>query len=320
MQQATQAIYGGPEVIELRDVPVPRPGPNDVLVRVHAATLTLADTAFRKADPFIVRFFGGLLRPRDLVHGSNISGIVEAVGAAVTRFQPGDAVYGAATRGHGDYICVPETAALVIKPAALDHAGAAGLSYGFLTALPFLRNEAALQPGHSILINGASGSIGTVAVQLAKHFGAHVTAVCSGRNAELVLSLGADRVIDYQRADFTVDEGAYDIIFDTVGKSAFARCKRALKPHGGYLTTVPSLAVMGEMLTTFRQRGKWSRLATTGLRKDPLKIQDLQLLSQLAEASAMHPVIDRQYPLTEIVEAHRYVDTERKRGDVVILP
>lgn len=242
MLQASQDRYGGPEVITLREVPKPVPKANELLIRVHAASLTLADTAFRKADPFIVRFFGGLLAPRNLVHGSDFSGVVEATGEAVTRFSVGDAVYGAAAGAHGEYIALAEDAAIVRKPETLSHVQAAGLSYSFLTAMPFLRDEARLQPGQSILINGASGSVGIVAVQLARHFGAHVTGVCSGRNAAFVTSWGADRVIDYSREDFAADSGAYDVIFDAVGKSSFAHARPALKPQGIYLTTVPSLA------------------------------------------------------------------------------
>jgi NADPH:quinone reductase-like Zn-dependent oxidoreductase len=319
MLQASQDRYGGSEVITLREVPKPVPKANEVLIRVHAASLTLADTAFRKADPFIVRFFGGLLAPRNLVHGSDFSGVIEAaVGAGVSRFGVGDAVYGATAGAHGEYISVAEDAAIVRKPETLSHVEAAGLSYSFLTAMPFLRDEAKLLRGQSILINGASGSIGIVAVQLARHLGAHVTGVCSGRNTAFVKSWGADRVIDYSSEDFAAETEAYDVIFDAVGKSSFAHAKPALKPHGIYLTTVPSLAILWVMLRTRKSPGKRGKLATTGLRPAAAKIPDLDLLNQLVADGAVRPVIDRTFPLSDIVDAHRYVDTERKRGDVVI--
>lgn len=318
MLQAVQNRYGGPDVIELREVPRPEPKADQVLIRVHAASLTLADTAFRKADPFIVRFFGGLFAPRNLVHGSDFSGIVEAVGAAVSRFRVGDAVYGAATGAHSEWITVAESATIVRKPETLSHIEAAGLSYSFLTALPFLRDEARLQADQSVLINGASGSVGIVAVQLAKHLGARVTGVCSGRNSAFVTSWGADRVIDYEREDFAAETGTYDVIFDAVGKSSFAHARPALKPHGIYLTTVPSLAIVWVMLRTGRSVGQRGKLATTGLRSTAAKVPDLELLNRLVAEGALRPVIDRTYGLAEIVQAHQYVDTERKRGDVII--
>lgn len=319
MQAALLSRYGGPEMIEVRDIPRPVPGENEVLVRVHAASLTLPDCAMRKADPFIIRFFSGLLGPKNPVLGDDFSGVVVAVGRAVTRFAIGDAVFGSSgmVGAHAEYIVLPEHGAFVVKPAAISHAEAAGLGYSFLTAMPFLRDEGKVKAGDRVLINGASGSVGTVAVQLAKHFGAEVTAVCSGRNAELARSLGADHVIDYAQADFTAARGAYDVIFDAVGKSSFARCRDALTPSGIYLTTVPSLPILIAMLTT-RKGPKRGKLATTGLRPDAEKLADMHILVELIEAGAVRAVIDRRYPLAQIADAHRYVETERKAGDVVI--
>lgn len=319
MKAVMQSRYGGPEVLEIREVPRPTPKANEVLVRVHATSVTLPDCAFRKADPFIIRFFGGLLRPKDLVLGDDISGVVEAVGAAVTRFRPGEAVYGSTggAGGHAEYVAIPEDAALVHKPAVLDHGQAAGLSYSYLTAMPFMRDEGQVKPGDRVLINGAAGSVGAVAVQLARHFGAEVTAVCSGRNAELVRSLGADRVIDRTVEDFTAARDAYDVIFDAVGKSSFGRCKPALRAGGIYLTTVPSLGILWHMLTT-RHPGKRGKLATTGLRPVAAKMQDLLVLNDLVAAGAVRAVTDRRYGLAEIAEAHRYVESESKAGDVVV--
>jgi NADPH:quinone reductase-like Zn-dependent oxidoreductase len=320
MRIVMQSRYGGPEVLEIREVPRPAPGENEVLVRVEAFSVTLADCAFRKADPFIVRFFGGLLRPRDLVLGDDIGGVVEAVGSKVTRFAVGEAVFGSVGSnlgGAAEYVCLSEDEAIVARPAGLDAGQGAGLSYGYLTAMPFIRDGAQVKPGDKVLINGAASSVGYVAMQLARHFGAEVTAVCSGRNAELVRSLGADHVIDRTTNDFTTARDAYDVIFDAVGKSSFGRCKAALRPGGIYLTTVPSLAILWHMLTK-RKPGKRGKLMTTGLRPVSDKLADLVVLGELVAGGALRAVTDRRYPLAQVAEAHRYVDAERKAGDVVV--
>ncbi|UJW86757.1 NAD(P)-dependent alcohol dehydrogenase [Devosia sp. SL43] len=318
MQAAHLTRYGGPDAIDVCEVPRPVPKANEVLVQVHAASLTLPDLAMRKADPFIIRFFSGLLRPKNPVLGDSFSGVVAGVGSAVTRFAIGDLVFGSTAVGtHAQYIALPEDSAMVHKPARIAHAEAAGLSYSYLTAMPFLRDEGKVKPGDRVLINGGSSSIGLVAIQLARHFGADVTAVCSGRNVELVRAQGAGDVIDYTRADFTKSTSAYDVIFDVVGKSSFGRCRDALKTNGIYLTTVPTLGILLTMLTTGKgpKRGK---MATTGLRPIADKLSDLKVLVGLIEAGAVHGVIDRRYRLDQIADAHRYVETERKAGDVVI--
>jgi len=322
MKAIVQEKYGSPDVLQLREIERPSAGAAEVLVKVYASTVTLPDCAFRKADPFIVRFFTGFLRPRTKVPGTVFAGIIEATGPGVKAWKRGDPVYGATnlTNGaHAEYMRVsPEKDIIAPKPASLSFDQAAGACYSFLTAMPFLRDEARLQPGQRILINGASGSVGTVAVQLAKHKGADVTAVCSTHNVELVKSLGADHVIDYTREDFTAAGAAYDVIFDVVGKSSFARCRNALKPTGIYLTTVPSFAIAWTMVMTGRSAGKRGRLATTGLRPADAQTRDLLLLNQFADAGVLRPVIDRTYPLEGIADAHRYVEAERKRGDVII--
>ncbi len=318
MLQAAQDRYGGPEVVELRQVARPEPRPGEVLVRIEAAAISPADTAFRQADPFIVRFFAGLIRPKNLVHGSEFAGVIESVGQGVTTFAPGDAVFGATGTelgAHAEYLRLKADGAIVPRPAHLDPVGAAALAYSFLTAMPFLRDEAKLRPGQRILINGGSSAIGLCAIQLARHMGAEVTAVCSGRNADLVRSVGAQHVIDYTVEDFTAGRVTYDVIFDAVGKSSFGLCRPILAAGGVYLTTVPSWHILWAMLT--RQPG---RLATTGLRSAAAKRDDLALIGDLVASGALRPVIDRTYRLSEIVEAHRYVDTGRRRGDVVIVP
>jgi NADPH:quinone reductase-like Zn-dependent oxidoreductase len=320
MRQVTQSRYGDPDVLEIREVPRPAPGENEVLIRIEAFSVTLADCAFRKADPFITRLFSGLFRPRNLVLGDDVAGVVEAVGSKVTRFRVGEAVFGSvgdSLGGAAEYVCVSETDAIVQRPEMLDAGQGAGLSYGYLTAMPFIRDEGQAKPGDRVLINGAASSVGAVAIQLARHFGAEVTAVCSARNEELVRSLGADHVIDRGQSDFTTATEAYDVIFDAVGKSSFGRCKAALKPGGIYLTTVPSFAILWHMLTK-RKSGKRGRLATTGLRPVSAKLADMQLLVGLVETGAVRAVTDRRFPLAEVAEAHRYVETERKAGDVVV--
>ena len=319
MRIATQARYGGPEVMLVREVPIPQPRASEVLVEMRAAALSLAECAFRKADPPIVRLFGGLFAPpHNRALGSEFSGVVAAVGEQVTDFQPGDAVFGATGAGlgaHAEYFLVDKWAAMIRRPAGLDHVEAAGLAYSFLTAMPFLRDEAKLRPGQHILINGAAGSVGLCAVQLARHMGARVTAVCGPRNVAFLQGLGVEAVIDYSRSDFTAARAVYDVIFDAVGKSSYRRCREALAPGGVYLTTVPSWAIVWAMLTR-----RPARLATTGLRPAAAKRRDLALIEGLIRDGALRPMTDRVFSLADIAAAHAYVDLERKRGEVVIVP
>jgi NADPH:quinone reductase-like Zn-dependent oxidoreductase len=321
MKAAWIEQYGAPEVIGVREVPDPVPGAGEVLVRQMASTVSPADCAFRSADPAIVRLFAGLTRPKEPIPGGSVAGIVAAAGTGVSRFKPGDRVFGTTDPKPGamaELVVAPADGALVAMPDGLDFGEAAGLTYSFLTAMPFLRDEARLAPGQAILINGAAGSIGSVAVQLARHMRATVRAVCSTRNIELVRSLGADAVIDRTTTDFTEARGAYDVIFDTVGKSSFAACRAALKPGGIYLTTTPSLAIGIHMLRRNRADGKRAKLATTGLRPTADKAKDMAVLKQLIETGVLRGIIDRTYPLAQIVEAHRYVETGSKTGDVIV--
>ncbi len=316
--------YGPPEVLRLVERPKPRLAAGGVLIRIRASVATPPDCAFRSANPFIIRLMFGLLRPRFDIVGCCFAGEVEAVGEGVTRFAVGDAVYGASDSGFGcyaEYIALAEDGVIARMPSGTAFGDAAALSEGFLTALPFLRDGANLRPGQSLAIIGASGSIGTMAVQLAKGMGAEVTAICSGRNAPLVHSLGADHVIDYTREDLGARQEAYDVIFDAVGTSSLRRMRRALKPGGVYLTTVPSLHILLPTLRfkadakAGRKRGK---LMTTGLRAASDKCADLVTLSEMIEARRLQTVIDRRYPLEEASAAHAYVETRRKRGSVVI--
>lgn len=319
MKAIMQDKYGSPEVMQLRRLAEPAPGAGELLIQVHATVATPSDVAFRTGSPYIARLFSGLTKPKAPILGDNLAGVVLAVGSEVTRFQPGDRVYGSTGSLAGVYaemLCLPEMAALAIMPANMSFDEAAGLADGGLTALPFLRDTGQLSAGQHVLINGASGSVGTAAVQLAKLMGAEVTGVCSGRNRDLVRSLGADHVIDYGREDFTQADDAYDVIFDAVGKSSFARCEGALKPEGIYMMgTVPTPSLLFAML---RKHGKRGRFAATGLRPAAEKVKDLALLNAHFTAGKLRTVIDRRYPLEQIAAAHSYVETGRKVGSVVI--
>ncbi|WP_029040086.1 NAD(P)-dependent alcohol dehydrogenase [Cucumibacter marinus] len=315
--------YGGPEVLRLAELPKPVPADNQVLIRIHATVATPPDCAYRKADPFIVRFFAGFIRPKNQVLGDSLSGVIEAVGKDVTRFKPGDEVFGATCEvlgAYAEYITLCENGALAKKPEGISHGEAAGLAEGFLTAMPFMRDHGRVEPGKTVLINGASGNVGSLAVQIAKRLGAEVTGVCSGRNTDMVLGLGADRVIDYTKQDFTLGAGRYDVIFDAVGKSSFGHCRPVLNRQGVYLTTVPTLSAVTRMLMgrILGGKGKRAIFAPTGLRKPHEKAKDLRLLADWAEAGAIRLIIDRRYPLADMAKAHAYVDTGRKRGSVVI--
>lgn len=311
--------YGPPEVLQLQDVPTPTPKDNEVLIRNHAVSAGPSDAAFRKGEPFLVRMMYGLRKPRIKILGAEVAGVVEAVGRDVTLFKKGDPVFGLTSTNLGgcaEYLCVPENSTIVAKPAAMPYADAVGVTDGGATALTFLRDVAHLQPGQKILINGASGAVGAYAVQLARHhFGADVTAVCSARNIDLVKSLGAHRVIDYTRDDFTQNGQTYDVIFDAVGKSSFSRSKRALAPRGIYMTTVPSLGIIFDILRTAFFGGKKAKFTTAGLKQTK---DNLNFLRSQYETGKLRAVIDRCYPPEQIVEAHRYVDSERKKGNVII--
>lgn len=314
--------YGGPDVLAVERVRKPAPEEDEVLVRIHASVATPPDVAFRAARPFIVRAFTGLWRPKHAIPGSSLAGVVDAVGAKVTRFAVGQHIHGATgieLGAYAEYKCLPETGAIAAMPAGTDFDAAVAMNEGYLTALPFLRDEAQLQAGQSILINGAAGSVGSSAVQLAHAMGAVVTGVCSGRNAELVRALGAARVIDYTQEDFTAEPDAHDVVFDAVGKSSFARCRATLKPGGIYMTTVPSLGILWQMLRTRHSNGKRALLATTGLRSNADKAGDLDAMRQLVETGKLRPVIDRRYRLEEIATAHRHVESGHKRGSVVVM-
>jgi NADPH:quinone reductase-like Zn-dependent oxidoreductase len=319
MKAAECRRYGPPDAVTVDDVPKPVPGDGEVLVRVQAATVGVVDGLARRGAPAYARVHFGLRRPRSPVLGSDFAGRVEAAGPGVTRFAAGDHVFGTTAPwfgAHAEYVCLPEQAAVEPKPASLSYPEAAALADG--TALCFLRDRAHLRRGQTILINGASGAVGTTAVQLARHLGATVTGVCSGANTALVAKLGAVAVIDYTEADFTRAGQAYDVIFDVAGKSSFSRCRAALTHEGVYLTTAPSLAILLQMPWTARFGAKKAVVAFTGLRAASEKRRDLRYIAELADASALVPVIDASYPLERIADAYRHVDAGHKAGNVVV--
>jgi NADPH:quinone reductase-like Zn-dependent oxidoreductase len=312
--------YGPPDVLRLREMATPVPKDDEVLVRVRATTVTSADCRVRSMTVplgfgLVSRLFFGVTKPRQPILGSEFAGEVAAVGRAVRNFSPGDPVFGmgGARMGcHAEYKCVPESGALAIRPYRLACEDAAAIPFGGTTALDFLR-RAGLETGERILVNGASGAVGTAAVQLARHFGADVTAVCSAPNHDLVRSLGASRVIDYTSEDFTRNGERYDVIVDTAGTAPYSRCKESLKERGRLLLV---LAGLPDMLPI-----PWVSL-TSGRRiiAGPATetAEDLRFLADLAQKGEFRPVIDRRYPFEQVAEAHAYVDTGRKRGNVVV--
>jgi len=317
MKAIVYTKFGPPDVLELQQVAKPTPKDNEVLIRIYATTVAAEDPGIR-AHPGL----NGLWKPKKSILGFYLAGEVEAVGKNVKRFTKGDGVYGNTGLGllgaYAEYICMPEEAALVHKPANITYEEATAHPNGALTALPFLRDKGNIQSGQKVLINGASGAVGTSAIQLAKYFGAEVTGVCSTTNLEMVKSLGADKVIDYTKEDFTKNGQTYDIIFDTVGKSSFSHCKGSLTESGIYLTTVPSPAIILQTVWTSMTGGKKVRIAATGLRPSNEKIKELIFLNGLIEAGKIKAVIDRSYPLEQIAEAHKYVEAGHKKGNVVI--
>jgi NADPH:quinone reductase-like Zn-dependent oxidoreductase len=312
--------YGPPEVLELKELEKPAPRDNEVLVKVYATTVTSADSRVRSFTVPLsywlpARIALGLRKPKKAILGSVFAGEIEAVGKDVKRFKKGDQVFGYEGHDFGayaEYLCMPENGCLAIKPSNVNYEEAAALPWGGITALYFLK-KGKIHSGQQVLIYGASGSVGTSAVQLARYFGAEVTGVCSTPNVELVKSLGADTVIDYTKEDFTKRGVAYDVIFDAVGKSSFSGCMRSLKKEGIYLQAVAAPALSVRMRWTSMTGSKQLIGGTAAP-----KTEELISLKELVEAGKIKPVIDRCYPLEHIVEAHRYVDTGHKKGNVVI--
>lgn len=314
MRAVVHDRYGPPEVLRLEEVERPTPKEGEVLVKVHATSVTRSDCGMRGAEPFFTRVFTGLRRPKQRTLGMELAGVVESVGADVTEFEVGDEVFGVRSGANAEFVCVREKGALAHKPGGTTFEEAAAVCDGAIIALACLRKAEPLQ-GRSILIYGASGAIGTAAVQLAKHFRAHVTAVCNTKNLELVRSLGADEVVDYLHEDFTKNGNTYDVVFDAVGKHSFRRCRRSLKSGGTYITV--DLGLMYHVpLAVLITRFVGTRRAKLGIGR--YRKEDLLLVKKLVDAGIYRPVIDRRYPLDDAVEAHRYVEKGQKTGNVVL--
>ena len=321
MKAAVVTRYGPPEVFEIRDVPAPVPGDHDVLVRVHASTVCFGDRMIRQG-PLLVRLMNGLRRPTTAILGADLAGTVVGTGNSVTRFAPGDEVFG--SRGgkfgaYAEFACVSEDGFLAMKPANMTLEEAATVFVGAVCSLYFLR-KARIQPGERVLVHGASGSLGTFAVQLARHYGAHVTAVCGPANADLVTSLGADAVIDYRKEDFRRDGPIYDVVCDVMGKAGFPGSLRALKPGGRYLL----VGFPDSVLRIFSAlvRGFWAHIIGRAvfLTGPAVPVQaDLEFLKTLVERGELRAVIGRTFSIDQIVEAHRHADTGHKIGNLVVV-
>ena len=321
MKAVVYTKYGPPEVLRVEEVEKPTPRDNEVLIRIYATTVTATECTFRKGKPFFSRLFTGLTKPKITTLGEELAGEIEAVGKDVSLFRVGDQVFGTAGPGFGanaEYLCLPQNGVLVVKPSNTNYEEAASSIDGFLTALPFLRDKGKIRSGQKVLVYGASGSVGAAAVQVARYFEAEVTGICSTANIEMVKSIGANKVIDYTKEDFTKSGQAYDIIFDTVGKTSFSRCKGSLKEKGIFLEAGIGLGVLAHVLWTSMFGSKKARIAATGLRPPNERTIDLIFLKELMETGKIKPVIDRRYPLDQIVEAHNYVDKGHKKGNVVI--
>lgn len=320
MQAAVYRRFGGPEVVHVEHVPRPSPQEGEVLVKVHATTVSAADYRARTKDvPRNLRLLSsltlGFSSPRIRVLGMDIAGVVESVGPGVTAFSPGDeviAMLGSTFGGHAEYVTVPQSGAVALKPANLSFEEAVALVFGGITARAFL-DTAQLRAGASVLVNGASGAVGTAAVQLAHRAGAHVTAVCSGDNAGLVTALGADRVIDYTTTDFTDEAQRYDIVLDAVGNVAFSAVEPLITPGGALLSVMSDL---GGVVNASRRSRRTGKRVTAG--NVPFTSEQLARVARLAGAGFFQPVIDSTFDLADIAEAHRVVDTGRKRGNVVV--
>jgi len=315
MKAIVYTQYGSPEVLQLKEVEKPLPKDNEILLSVKATAVNSGDWRLRKADPFGVRLFFGLMKPKINILGSVFSGEVESVGKDVTLFKIGDKVFGHTDMRFGayaEYICLPENGTLALKPNSLTHPEAAVIPFGGTAALHFIK-KAAIQPGKRVLINGASGAVGSAAVQLAKYFGANVTGVCSTANIDLVKSLGADSVIDYTKEDFTKNNETYDLIFDTVNKISFSGSLKSLNKNG---LLILSAAGMSEMLQGFWTSMTSSKKVMTGVISHTA--EDIGFLKKLIEMEKLKPVIDKTYPLEQVGDAHAYVEKGHKKGNVAI--
>jgi len=307
--------YGAPEFLQMNEVEKPSPKDNEILIKIHASSVSSGDARMRRADPFVIRLIFGFKRPRKPVLGVVVAGVIEAIGTSVSNYKIGDQVFGSSGMNfgaHAEYVSVPEDAVLALKPGNMSYEEAAAIPFGATASMHFLR-IANIQQGQKVLIYGASGALGTMAVQLARNYGAETTAVCSTGNVELMKSLGADHVIDYTKEDFTMNGEKYDVVFDTIGKSSFRKALKSLRNNGHLLLASAGIGTMigGSVKSMFI-----NKKIVSGVIKETVK--DMNFFKQLIENGKLKAVIDRIYSLEQIVEAHAYVDKGHKKGNVII--
>ncbi len=326
MKEKMKAIvatgYGAPDVLKLQEVEKPQPKENEVLVKVHASSATTADGMIRTGKPYFGRILLGIRKPKHPIQGTGFAGSVESVGKNVTTLKPGDRVFGETTFGfstNAEYLTIPENGVILTMPENMNYAEGTTYCDGHLTSMNFLKEIAQIKPGQKVLINGASGSLGTAAVQLAKYFGAEVTGVCSTRNVGLVKSLGADHVIEYTKTDFTKANQTYDVIFDTIGKSSFSKSKKILSESGIYMSPVLNFSLLLQMTRTSALGKKRAIFSATGMLKENELRTLLTELIEIFKEGRLKTVIDRQYPLEKVAEAHTYIASGHKKGNVVII-
>jgi len=323
MKAIITTAYGTPEIFKLDNVAKPDAKSNEILIRIHASSVTKADTMMRTGKPYIGRLMLGLTKPKNPIWGTGFAGVVESVGTDVTKFKIGDRVFGENidTMGaYAEYVTVPEDGIVAPLPKNLSFGEAAGMCDGGITSLNFLTNLGNIQAGQKVLINGASGSLGTAAVQIAKHFGAEVTGVCSTKNVEMVKELGADHVIDYTKYDFTSLTNAFDLIYDTVGARSFAECRNALTEKGIYASPVLGMPLLSDMMVTSVFGKKKAKFSATGTLPVKETKRLLNILIEIIEAGNLKGILDRTYPLEYLADAHEYIDKGHKRGNVVLSP
>lgn len=313
--------YGGPEVLKIENIEKPTPKSNEVLIKIQATAVTRASVMMRTGTPYFGRLFTGISKPKVKTPGTDLAGIVEAVGSGVSKFQVGDKVMAGTTLkcgAYAEYICLSEDEMIVCQPENISPEEATGIMDGGVTALAFFTDQVSIKSGDKVLINGGSGSIGTAAIQLAKEFGAEVTAVCSGKNKSMVQELGADKVLDYTKNELEKSSELFDVIFDTVGKLSFSKTKKHLSSNGVFLTPVLEMNTLLALLFVSPFSKKKLKFAATGLRKLDLRLRDLKVIEQMLAANKLKTVIDKVYSLEQIQDAHKYVDAGHKKGNVIV--
>lgn len=322
MKTIITSKYGSPEVLKVTNTAKPIPKANEILIKIEASSVTAADSMMRKGEPYYGRLFIGFTKPKNPVPGTGFAGIVEDKGKEVKNFKLGEAVFGEIVLGPGtncDYVCVPEDGVVLAKPSNISFEEAAPVCDGALTSMSFLKDIAHIKSGQKILINGASGSLGTAAVQLAKEFGAEVTGVCSTSNIDFVKRLGADYVIDYTKIDFTKESERYDIIYDTIGTLSFSNCKKVLNQKGLYMSPVLGMPLLFQMIKTSISGSKKAKFSATGLKPVPELHTLFKELTELLKKGRLKTLIDTSYSLDDVCKAHEYVDSGRKKGNIVLV-